>query len=197
MKKRLATQLACAALLVAGCAGLPVARCEAPDSVRVFQAANIGEQWIDLVWVEIPAVSAEGKFPGRLFVASADPVGAIVPSMIDLPCQLASTGGKADLSPAPVEIEFQGTGDMKTSYGWRSCSKCSECYMVWTFSLDLQGQLADGFLVAEMVLNETFHSEPMRIVGLKMPEVTKACTEPQLSCDSGGKCEAIRFEARR
>lgn len=197
MHKPPMTQLACFALLLVGCASLASPECEAPETVRVYQAADIDEQWINFVWVEIPGSVAEGTFPGRLFVASADPVGAVVPSMIDLPCQLSSADDAVAFSPAPVEIEFQGSGNFKTSYAWKSCAQCSECYMQWTFSLDLQGHVDEGFLVADLVLNETFHSAPMKIVSLKMPEVTQACTQPHVSCRPGGDCSAIRFEARR
>ena len=39
-------------------------------------------------------------------------------------------------------------------------------------SLDLNGQLEDGALVADLVLNETFHSGPMKIVSVRMEDVT-------------------------
>jgi len=192
--KYLAAELACSAALIAGCAALPAPVCEASESVRVYQAADIGEQWIDFVWVEIPSLAAEGTFPGRLFVASADPVGAIVPTMIDLPCQ--ASGSPVDFAPASVQITFDDAGALKTSYAWKSCAACSECYMQWTFSLDLQGKVEEGFLLAGLVLNETFHSAPMQIGRLKMPEFTQACSEPHLSCRAGGECDTIKFEPR-
>ena len=77
--------------------------------MRVFEAADIGEQWIDYVWVEIPAPASEGVQPGRLFVASADPVGAIVPTMIDLPC----ADGPVDYAPASVDLEFDADGQLQ------------------------------------------------------------------------------------
>ena len=184
--------LACSAALIAGCAALPAPICDASESVRAYQAAELGEQWIDFVWVEIPRPAAEGNFPGRLFVASADPVGAIVPSMIDLPCK--ASGSPVDFGPASVQITFDGAGALKTSYAWKSCAACSECYMQWTFSLDLKGHVEEGFLLADLVLNETFHSAPMRIVSLKMPELTQACAEPHVSCQAGGGCNKIKFE---
>jgi hypothetical protein len=180
------------ALLLSACAPLtPV--CEAPADVQVFEAADIGEQWIDYVWVEIPASASEGTHPGRLFVASADPVGAIVPTMIDLPC----APGTVDYGPASVDLEFVAEGNFKTSYGWKSCAECSECYMLWTFSLDVEGHVEGDALRAELVLNETFHSGPMKLVSLHMPEVTQACTEPHMSCESAGACDDIRFERRK
>jgi hypothetical protein len=166
--------------------------------VRVFEAAGIGEQWIDYVWVEVPAVFTAGTYPGRLFVASADPVGAIVPTMIELPC----ADGPVDYAPASVDLQFDAHGNFKTSYGWKSCAACSECYMQWTFSLDVEGQVEGEALLAGLVLNETFHSGPMKLVTLEMPEVTKACEaprgpgEPHMSCDSAGACEDIRFDPR-
>jgi hypothetical protein len=190
----LVAELACSAALIAGCAALPARICEASESVRVYQAVHTGGQWVDFVWLEIPSHAAEGNFPGRLFVASADPVGAIVPTMIDLPCQ--AFGSAVDFAPASVEITFDGTGALKTSYAWKSCAACSDCYMHWTFSLDLQGKVEEGFLLADLVLNETFHSAPMQIVSLKMPELTQACSEPHMSCQPGGECDKIKFEPR-
>jgi len=179
------------ALVLAACTPL-APLCEAPAGVRVFEAADIGEQWIDYVWVEIPASASEGIQPGRLFVASADPVGAIVPTMIDLPC----ADGLVDYAPASVDLEFGAEGHFKTSYGWKSCAACSECYMHWTFSLDVEGQAEEDTLQAELVLNETFHSGPMKLVTLDMAEVTRACEQPHMNCDSAGGCEDIRFEPR-
>jgi hypothetical protein len=131
--------------------------------------------------------------------------------MIDLPC----ADGSLDYGPAPVDLEFDAAGNFKTSYGWGSCAACSECYMHWTFSLDVKGQVEADALRAELVLNETFHSGPMKLVTLHMPEVTKACNaprggfqppwqapapgapgEPHMSCESAGRCEEIRFEPR-
>jgi len=68
--------------------------------------------------------------------------------------------------------------------------------MLWDFTLDLQGRPAADSLIADLVLNESFHSEPMKIVSLKMPEVTQACTQPRMSCRAGGDCSAIRFDRR-
>ena len=192
---RLVAALLCSAALIAGCAAFPAPVCKASDSVRVYQAANIGEQWIDFVWLEIPSPAAEGTFPGRLFVASADPVGAIVPTMIDLPCQ--PSGSAVDFAPASVELTIDRDGLLKTSYPWKSCAACSECYMQWTFSLDVQGKVDQAVLLADLVLNETFHSAPMQILSLKMPEVTQACSEPHLSCQPGGECGRIRFKPRQ
>jgi hypothetical protein len=211
------------ALLLAACAPLAPPRCEPVP--RVYEAREIGQEWIDYVWVELPPEIAldedgtlpdsvetglDGTVPGRLFVASADPVGVIVPTMIDLPC----AGEPVEYAPAPVEFEIEaGTAPtgaqygrwspdappperLKTSYGWGSCASCSECYMQWTFSLDLEGQLEDGALVADLVLNETFHSGPMPIVSVTMRDVTAACTEPRLTCEADGTCSAITYEAR-
>ena len=97
--------------------------------------------------------------------------------------------------PAPVEFEF-AAGRFKTSYGWGSCAACSECYMHWTFSLDLEGQLEGGALVADLVLNETFHSGPMKIVSVTMRDVTAACTEPRMTCESNGECGTIKYVGR-
>jgi hypothetical protein len=180
------------ALLLAACSARPAPICEPPADVRVFQAADIGEQWIDYMWVEIPARASEGIQPGRLFVASADPVGAIVPTMIELPC----ADGPVDYTPATVDLEFGTQGNFKTSYGWKSCAACSECYMQWTFSLDVEGHVEEDVLRAELVLNETFHSGPMKLVTLDMAEVTQACEEPRMRCESPGACEEIRFEGR-
>jgi len=185
------------ALLLAGCASLTGPDCEASDSVRVYQAADIDGQLIDFIWVELPNAAAEGTFPGRLFVASADPAGAIVPTMIDLPCDLSSGASAIGYSPAPVEIEIHAAGSFKTSYSWGSCPRCSECYMHWTFSLDLEGHIADGSLAAKVVLNETFHSAPMEIASLQMTEVTQECAEPYMSCRAGGDCSRVRFEPRQ
>ena len=195
MQARLNTLLVCITLLMAGCASFPV--CQASKSVHVYEAAHIEGEWINYVWVEIPSAATVGTFPGRLFVTSGDPVGAIIPTMIDLPCQVSSPKDAVDLSPAPVEIEFKAADDFKTSYPWRSCAPCSDCYMVWTFSLDLQGHTTEGFLDAKMVLNETFHQYPMTIVNLKMPEVTQSCTQPHISCRAGGECREVRFEPRQ
>ncbi len=113
-------------ILVAGCQAAPTPVCSAADTVRVFEAANIAEQWIDYVWLEIPGAPAEDTFPGRLFVASADPVGVIVPTMIDLPCETA--GGQAvQYAPARVDIQFTDDGALQTSYGWKSCARCPMC----------------------------------------------------------------------
>ena len=68
--------------------------------------------------------------------------------------------------------------------------------MHWTFSLDVEGQVEADTLRAELVLNETFHSGPMKLVTLDMPEVTQACEQPHMSCDSAGGCEEIRLEPR-
>jgi hypothetical protein len=168
--------------------------CEASEGVRVFEAAAIGEQWIDYVWLEIPAPAPGGiTISGRLFVASADPVGAIVPTMLDLPC----ADGAVEYGPASVDLEFDSAGNFKTSYGWGSCAACSECYMRWTFSLDVEGQVEEDSLRAELVLNETFHSGPMKLVTLNMPAAAEACSEPHLRCDDAGGCEEIRLEPRK
>lgn len=188
-RPRSSRALLTAALLLTSCAPLtPV--CEPSPGVRAFQAAEIGEQWIDYVWLEIPASAPEGIHPGRLFVASADPVGAIVPTMIDLPC----AGGPVEYAPAEIEVEFDGEGSFKTSYGWKSCAACSECYMHWTFSLDVEGQVEENSLRADLVLNETFHSGPMKLVSIELSEITQACLAPHLKCESGRTCEEIRFE---
>lgn len=197
MRTRLATQMTFVVLFTVGCAALPPQACNAPEGVRTYEAANIHEQWIDYVWVEVPAADARGTFPGRLFVASADPVGSIVPTMIDLPCEFSSGTKQLDLVPASVDIETDGAGSLKTSYAWGSCARCSECYMKWTFSLDLQGRVSEGALVADVVLNETFHSAPMKILSLRMPEVTQACTQPHIVCRAGGECSAIEFAPRQ
>lgn len=197
-RPRSSRALLTAAVLLAACAPLAPA-CEPPPDVRAFEAAGIGEQWIDYVWVEIPASAAEGRHPGRLFVASADPVGAIVPTMIDLPC----ADGPVEYAPAPVDLEFDGAGNFTTSYGWRSCAACSECYMHWTFSLDVEGHVEQDGLRADLVLNETFHSGPMKLVTLDLPEVTQACNtlrgagEPRMRCESAGACDEIRYEGRQ
>ena len=68
--------------------------------------------------------------------------------------------------------------------------------MKWTFSLDVDAHMQDGALVADLVLNETFHSGPMKIVTVKMKDVTAACTEPRMTCQPGGECTAIRYEGR-
>jgi hypothetical protein len=87
--------------------------------------------------------------------------------------------------------------------------------MHWTFSLDVDGQIEEHALRAELVLNETFHSGPMKLVSLEMPEVEPACEaprggirppsqapasggagEPHLRCESAGGCEDIRFDPR-
>jgi len=196
MKSGLAVELACLVVLGLGCASFAHPTCEASKSLHVYQAADLHEQWVNFLWVEIPDSDGAGTFPGRLFVASGDPFGTIVPSMIDLPCQLSSGTQAADLVPAPVEIEFDGAGNLKTSYAWRSCSKCSECYMVWDFELDLQGHKTEEALIADVVLNETFHQHPMQILSLKMPEVTDACTQPHMSCRAGGACSAVRFQVQ-
>jgi hypothetical protein len=231
---RLARLIPLTLALLTACAALPAQPCEVPAGVRVFESANIGEQWIDYVWVELPAhftsnggsaaatvadahtpgptrtpacpscerpawgttppasVPDENALQGRLFVASADPVGAIVPTMIDLPC----ADGPVDYAPAAVDLEFDAQGRFKTSYGWRSCAACSECYMHWTFSLDVEGQIEEHALRAELVLNETFHSGPMKLVSLEMPEVKQACGQPSMRCESAGACEDIRFDPR-
>ena len=69
--------------------------------------------------------------------------------------------------------------------------------MHWTFSLDLNGQLEGGALVADLVLNETFHSGPMKIVSVRMEDVTAACTEPR--SDVHARMEIVggsRYEGR-
>ena len=190
-RPRSSRALLTAALLLTSCTPLTPA-CEPSTGVRAFQAAGIGEQWIDYVWLEIPASTPEGSHPGQLFVASADPVGAIVPTMIDLPC----ADGPVDYAPAEIELEFDSEGNFKTSYGWKSCASCSECYMHWTFSLDVEGQVEPDALRAELVLNETFHSGPMKLVSLDMPELTQACEIPHMRCESASACEEIRFEPR-
>jgi hypothetical protein len=186
--RRVTSLLVLPALLTA-CAASQAPVCEPSTATRMFEAANIGEQWIDYVWLEIRASASEGIWPGRLFVASADPVGAIVPTMVDLPC----ADGPVDYAPAAVELDFDAEGNFKTSYGWKSCAACSECYMHWTFSLDVEGQVEEDALRAELVLNETFHSGPMRLVSLDMPEVTQVCESPRMKCESSGACEDIRF----
>ncbi|HET6845514.1 MAG TPA: hypothetical protein VFH29_01685 [Anaerolineales bacterium] len=142
--------------------------------------------------MQVPRTPAEGTTEGRLFVASADPVGAIVPTMIDLRCATAPV----EYAPASVEFEIDPQGNLKTSYAWGSCARCSECYMKWTFSLDLNGRLQGGALEADLVLNETFHSGPMKIVTVEMKDVTAACLEPRMSCEPSGSCGEIRYEAR-
>jgi hypothetical protein len=194
--------------LLTACAASQAPACEPSADTRVFEAADIGEQWIDYVWLEIPAAASEGTHPGRLFVASADPVGAIVPTMIDLSC----ADELVDYAPAQVTLEFDAGGGFKTSYGWKSCAACSECYMHWTFSLDVEGQVGEDSLRAELVLNETFHSGPMKLVSLDMPEVTRSCEsprggiqwpskipaprgagEPRMKCKPSGACDDIRL----
>lgn len=192
---------ACVALpdFTSGIQSKPV--CEAPEGVRAFGASNIGEQWIDYVWVEVPfdfaasGRSAQGDSlaNGRLFVASADPRGAIVPTMVDLIC----ANGAVDYAPASVEFEVDESGTIRTSYGWKNCAACSECYMQWTFRLDLEGQLEGDALAAQMVLNETFHSGPMKIVSVKMEDVSAACTEPHVRCTPEGDCGEIKSVERR
>ncbi|HEY5984572.1 MAG TPA: hypothetical protein VIU38_13995 [Anaerolineales bacterium] len=190
------SRLIALAILAAGCQIAPAPVCFAADTVRVFEAANVVEQWINYIWLEIPKLTVQGTFPGRLFVASADPVGVIVPTMIDLPCETAGEQA-VEYVPAPVDIQFTDTDTLQTSYSWKSCARCSECYMQWTFKLDLKGRLGDGSLAADLVLNETFHSGPMKIVSLKLADATLACTEPRLTCRAGGDCNEIRLEARR
>lgn len=130
-------------------------------------------------------------------MASANPIGAIVPSMIDLPCMLSSPKAVADLSPVAVEIEFQGAGNFQTTYSWKSCSKCSECYMLWKFDLTLQGHRTESSVVAKISLLETFHSYPTKVLTSKLAEVTRACTEPRMTCNAKGACSEISFEPRR
>jgi hypothetical protein len=196
MRGLTSTLLACWPLIAAGCGLLPTPTCDAAGTVRVYQATQIKEQWINFLWVEIPASDAAGTFPGRLFVASANPMGAVVPSMIDLPCEVSSSNPVVNYVPAPVEIEFDGAGGVRTSYAWKSCARCSECYMLWDFELDIKGRVSAGSMVADVVLNETFHQHPMQILSLKLPEVTKACTQPHTSCRAGGECSDMKFDRR-
>lgn len=170
--------------------------CASSNSVRVYQASHVQGQLISFVWLEVPRTIGPGRFPGRLFVASAAPVVAIVPTMIDLPCELSAGVGAIDLLPAPVEMVSSADGHLQTNYSWGGCSRCSQCYMSWTFSLDLQGQITNDSLVADLVLNETFHAEPMKIVSLRMPEVTQSCTQPHIVCRAGSKCDPIVFAPR-
>lgn len=185
------------AIVLWACGPKPAA-CTPDPSRRAFEATKIGEQWIDYVWIEFPtdiALSGESEanvVEGRLFVASADPVGAIVPTMIELPC----AASPVDYAPAEVTFDVDGQGVLKTSYAWGSCSSCSDCYMRWTFSLDLTGRVQDGALVADLALNETFHTGPMNVASVRMEDVTAACSEPRLTCQPDGKCGAIRHEGR-
>lgn len=181
--------IACIPVLLAACSARPAA-CASDGAARAYERRDIGEQWIDYVWVQVPAAAQAGSAGGRLFIVSADPVGAIVPTMIELPCASA----KVDYSPAPVEFEIGEDGSLRTSYAWGSCGSCSECYMRWNFSLDLDGRIEGDALVADLVLNETFHDAPMKITSLRMPEVTSACTEPRLACEPGGECGEIEFQ---
>lgn len=212
-------------LLLTACTSTRPPTCESPSDVRIFEAANIGEQWIDYVWFELPAqigqtagstgnsaatpdcpscerpawgitaaplaASAIGA-QGRLFVASADPVGAIVPTMLDLPCAKAPV----DYAPVPVDLQLSADDSFKASYAWKSCAACSECYMHWTFSLDITGRVEQDVLHADLVLNETFHSGPMKLITLEMADVTPVCTQPRIQCEPSGACEDIRFEGR-
>jgi hypothetical protein len=68
--------------------------------------------------------------------------------------------------------------------------------MHWTFSLDLLGSIIGDSLVADIVLNETFHSAPMKIVSLELPEVTQACTQPHITCGLDGECSRIKYGPR-
>jgi hypothetical protein len=196
MHTHLKILFACIALLIAGCTASPPRICD--TSVRVYQASNIDDAWINYVWVEVPLSASEGNLPGRLFVTSGKPTGAIVPSMIDLPCVFSSSIQEADLAPAPVEFEFQEAGNFQTTYSWKSCSKCSsECYMLWNFDLTLQGHPTDSSLAAKIVVTETFHAEPIEDFTLELHEVTQACTEPHMICRAEGGCSEVTFEPRR
>jgi hypothetical protein len=197
MQPRAFLPIASLALLAVSCTSFAIQPCKSSETVRVFQAAHIGQQWIDFAWLEVPRSAGEGTFPGRLFVGSSQPVGAIVPTMLDIPCRITAAAERIDLEPAVVDIEFNAAGDLKTSYPWKSCAPCSECYMVWTFSLDLNGHESDDALEANLVLNETFHAGPMKIVAVTMPEATQACTEPHLLCGAGGDCGDIKFQRRQ
>jgi len=195
MRKPLPLLSACIALLIAGCTPSPPPVCD--TSVRVFQAANIDDAWINFVWVEVPLSASEGTLPGRLFVVSDNPTGTIVPSMIDLPCAFSASKQEVDFAPAPVEFEFQQAGNFQTSYSWKSCSQCSECYMLWNFDLTLQGHPTDSSLAAEIVVTETFHAQPIEDLTLELHEVTKACTEPHMICRAEGGCSQVTFELRQ
>jgi hypothetical protein len=195
MRKHLKILSACITLLIAGCTASPPPICD--TSVRVYQAANIDDAWINYVWVEVPLSPSEGTLPGRLFVMSDNPVGTIVPSMIDLPCIFSSSKQVVDIAPAPVDFKFHEAGNFQAGYSWKSCSQCSECYMLWNFDLTLQGHPTDSSLAAEIVVTETFHSQPIEDLTLELSEVTPACTEPHLICRSEGGCDKITFEPRQ
>jgi hypothetical protein len=128
---------------------------------------------------------------------SDNPAGAIVPSMIDLPCIFSSSKQVVDIAPAPVAFEFHEAGNFQASYSWKSCSQCSECYMMWNFDLTLQGHPKDSSLAAEIVVTETFHAQPIEDLTLELQEVTQACTEPHMICQAEGGCNEVTFEPRR
>jgi hypothetical protein len=196
MRKLLTILSACIALLIAGCTSSPPQVCD--TSVRVYQAANIDDAWINFVWVEVPLSASEATLPGRLFVMSDNPVGTIVPSMIDLPCAFSPSKQVVDIAPAPVKFEFHEAGNFQAGYSWKSCSICSsECYMMWNFDLTLKGHPTDSSLAAEIVVTETFHTEPIEDLTLELHEVTQVCTEPHMICRAEGGCNEVTFEPRR
>ena len=111
------------AMLLVGCAVTKPPACDVEAGPRAYEAKAIGQEWIDYVWLELPRSPAEGTANGtapssarhvrwsldapsrgRMFVASADPVGAIVPTMIDLSCE----AGPVEYAPAPVEFNVDG-----------------------------------------------------------------------------------------
>ncbi|MBI4788469.1 MAG: hypothetical protein HY782_15670 [Chloroflexi bacterium] len=93
--------LASLLLLALSACGSPAKPEPTPSTSRTYLAAQIEHFLVQYIWLELPERVQPGMQSVRVFMATTNPPKMMVPTMIDLPCVLASPDDSLEFGPAP------------------------------------------------------------------------------------------------
>ena len=182
-------------LLLVACGKLPVSDKFVPQDVIIYQADEISNRQINLIWLEVPSSLDVGANDVRVFMARTDPPGMSVPTESELPCIVQADGKYLDIRPVTLPFEFVGSQQARR-YKCMACASCVECYMDWETTMEIVGTIEQDKIDLSIGIRHMGHNIQDDFLRVELWPEEPDLREPRILCRRANDCMEVEFAQR-
>ncbi len=166
---------------------------QVPVKSTAYVVSGMEHYLVQYIWLDLPKQIEPGTQSVQVFMATTKPPKAMIPTMIDLACALASPTESVELEPVALPFEFDDTEQFKSTYTWVSCAKCDkQCYMPSEYTIYMTGAIRQEIVSIELALLHFVKSAPVPFLKVELYKSAQASMEPRMKC-SRYECTGIYY----